>query len=131
MLPRPILLSLALLFGTILAGLAIRFAHFGLPPFVVKYGGSALWALTIYWLVSALLPRARIPAATALAAALATAVECFKLYNPPSVDAFRRTLPGILLLGRYFSVWDLLAYAVAIAAGALLDARLRPLFNRS
>jgi len=104
-----------------LAGLAIRFAPLGLPPFVVKYGGSALWALTIYWMVSALLPGLRISAVATASGVLAAAVECFKLYNPPKVDAFRRTLPGMLLLGRYFSGWDLIAYAVAILARALLD----------
>ena len=32
-----------------------------------------------------------------------------------------KSLPGILLLGRFFSVWDIVAYWVAIAAVALLD----------
>jgi Protein of unknown function (DUF2809) len=102
-------------------GLAIRFAHLGLPRFVVKYGGSTLWALTIYWIVSALLPRWSIGAAGLLAAAVATAVEFVKLCHWPTLDAFRRTLPGVLLLGRFFSVWDVVAYWLAIAAGAALD----------
>jgi len=53
---RSLALSLALLFATALAGLAIRFAHLELPLCVVKYGGSMLWALMIYWIVSSLLP---------------------------------------------------------------------------
>jgi hypothetical protein len=47
------------------------------------------------------------------------------LYHSPELDAFRLTLPGILLLGRFFSAWDILAYWSAIAAGVLLDRRIR------
>jgi hypothetical protein len=41
------------------------------------------------------------------------------------MDAFRHTLPGVLLLGRYFSVRDIAAYWIAIGLGVWLDARLR------
>jgi len=103
----------------------VRFARVGLPAVVVKYGGSMLWALTIYWVVSTVAARLRLDAAVLLAGSIATAVEFFKLYRSPGVDAFRLTLPGILLLGRYFSAWDIVAYWMAIAAGAALDWRLR------
>jgi hypothetical protein len=116
---------------TVAAGLAIRFAPLGLPPFVVKYGGSALWALMVYWIVSALLPTWRLPAAVLFAGSVATAVECFKLYHSPAMDAFRHTLPGILLLGRIFSVWDIAVYWLAISAGAFLDQAIRPNEERS
>jgi hypothetical protein len=122
---RPILISLTLMLLTIGAGLAVRFARVGLPAVVVKYGGSMLWALTIYWVVSTVAARLRLDAAVLLAGSIATAVEFFKLYRSPGVDAFRLTLPGILLLGRYFSAWDIVAYWMAIAAGAALDWRLR------
>jgi hypothetical protein len=110
---------------TIAAGLAIRFAALGLPPFVVKYGGSALWAAMVYWIVSAFLPCWRFPAVALLAWALATAVEFFKLCHAPALDAFRLTLPGILLLGRLFSVWDIVAYWLAICIAALADLAMR------
>jgi hypothetical protein len=42
---RPIALSIVLLIVTIIIGLAIRFVSLGLPPVIVKYGGSMLWAL--------------------------------------------------------------------------------------
>jgi hypothetical protein len=41
------------------------------------------------------------------------------------MDAFRLTRPGIVLLGRYFSVWDIVAYWIAICAGAAVDQRIR------
>jgi hypothetical protein len=112
--------------ATIVAGLVVRFAHLGLPPFVVKYGGSMLWALMIYWIASTVLPTWRIPAVVLLAGSLATAIEFGKLYRSPAFDAFRLTLPGIILLGRFFSVWDIFAYWVAISVGAVVDWRLRP-----
>jgi Protein of unknown function (DUF2809) len=124
---RPIGISLAVMLITIAAGLAVRFAPLGLPPFIVKYGGSTLWAVMIYWLLSTLLPLRRIIPVTLGAGALATGVEFLKLYRSPPLDAFRHTLPGIILLGRYFSVWDILAYWLAIFVAALLDAQiLRP-----
>jgi hypothetical protein len=121
---RPIGISLAVMLATIAAGLAVRFAPLGLPPFIVKYGGSTLWAVMIYWLLSTLLPSWRIIRVVLLAGAVATAVEFLKLYHSPALNAFRLTLPGIILLGRYFSVWDIVAYWLAILVGALLDVKI-------
>jgi Protein of unknown function (DUF2809) len=125
MTPRPLLISFALFAATIAAGIAVRFAPLGLPPLVVKYGGSMLWALTIYWIVSTVLPRWRLPMVVLLAGSIATAIEFFKLYRTPAMDAFRGTLPGLLVLGRFFSLWDIVAYWIAIATGAWLDGRMR------
>jgi len=123
--PRPFALSLALMLGTIAAGLAIRFGHLGLPPFIVKYGGSMLWALMIYWISSTLLPAWRLDSIALFSGTLATAVEFAKLYHQPMLDAFRLTLPGILLLGRIFSVSDIVAYWLAIVIGVAADAGMR------
>jgi hypothetical protein len=123
--PRPLKLSLALMSATILAGLAIRFAPLGLPPLLVKYGGSMLWALMIYWAASTLFPSRPLVTVVLLAGTTATAVEFLKLYHSAALDAFRLTLPGILLLGRFFSYSDILAYWLAICAGLFLDKILR------
>ena len=117
-------LSLALILGTIVTGLMVRFAALGLPPRIVKYGGSALWALMVYWILSTLLPARRPGGVVLLAGCLATAVELGKLLHTPSLDAFRHTLPGILLLGRIFNLWDIGIYWLAIVAGAILDRKL-------
>jgi hypothetical protein len=93
----------------------------------VKYGGSVFWALMVYWVISALLPSRRLLTIVLVAGTLATAVEFFKLYHSPALDAFRLTLPGVLLLGRHFSVWDIGAYWAAIVVGAFADKALRPL----
>jgi hypothetical protein len=123
---RPVPLTLSLILGTVAVGLAIRFAQLGLPRFIVKYGGSTLWALMIYWVCSTLLPSWRVQMVALLASIFATAVEFVKLYHSASLDAFRETLAGVVLLGRFFSSWDLIAYYLAISIGALVDSRLRP-----
>jgi uncharacterized protein DUF2809 len=121
--PRPVARSLVLALVTIAAGLTVRFVPLDLPFFWVKYGGSMLWALMIYWIVSTLLGAARPAVAAIVSGLIATGVECIKLYRAPWLDAFRLTLPGVILLGRYFSVWDIVAYWVAIAAGAAIDGK--------
>ena len=123
--PRTLRSSLALFFGTVVAGLAVRMAPLGLPAVVVKYGGSMLWAVMIYWIVSTALSRWRLPVVGLIAGAIATAVEFFKLYHSPGMDAFRLTLPGMILLGRHFSVRDIVAYWVAIGLAAWVDAGIR------
>ena len=122
---RPALLSALLIVGTIASGLLLRLTHVGLPFALVKYGGSFLWAAMIYWIVSALRPHWSIATSAWTAATVSTAVELFKLVHLPMLDAFRLTLPGALFLGRVFALWDLLAYAAAIALAALADRALR------
>ena len=122
---RPLLLSIALICATIAAGLALRLVPVGLPFGLVKYGGSVLWALMVYWMISTLFPRGPIARGAFVAAAVATAVELFKLVHTPPLDAFRLTLPGKLLLGRVFAFSDLAAYAAAILIGAWIDRAIR------
>jgi hypothetical protein len=123
--PRPLGVSVLLVLATIAAGLVVRFGRLGLPLLVVKYGGSALWALMIYWIVSTVLRSWRLRGVGALAGAIATGVEFLKLYHSPGLDAFRLTLPGMLLLGRFFSVWDIVAYWVGIGVGVAVDGGIR------
>jgi hypothetical protein len=123
---RPIAQSFVWMVAPMVAGLTIRFVPLGLPVPIVKYGGSMLWALMIYWIVSAFLPSLRLLAVALISAALATAVEFFKLHHAPALDAFRLTIPGILLLGRVFSAWDVLACWLAILVGVFVDRRIRP-----
>jgi len=123
--PRTHWSSLALFLVTVMAGLAVRMAPLGLPAVVVKYGGSMLWAVMIYWVVSAALARWRLPVVAMISGVIATAVEFFKLYHSPGMDAFRLTLPGMILLGRTFSVRDIVAYWVAIGAAACVDGGIR------
>ena len=110
---------------TVVCGLVWRMAPLGLPAVLVKYGGSALWAVMVYWLVAFLLPRKAPRFLGLLAAVVAAGVECFKLYHSPGLDVFRLTLAGKLLLGRVFSVRDIAVYWLAIVVVACLDSRVR------
>ena len=52
-------------------------------------------------------------------------MEFLKLYDPPWLDAFRSTLPGIVLLGRIFNPWDIVVYWIAIILSAGFDVKMR------
>jgi len=119
---RRISLLLALLL-TIASGLALR--RFGyaanLPFAVVKYGGSILWGAMVYWLLATIFVSSRPFRIAAVALILAVAVELFRLWHTPTLEAFRLTTAGALLLGRVFSLWNIAAYATGIAAALALD----------
>ena len=108
------------------AGLTIRFVPLRLPAPIVKYGGSMVWAVMIHWIITALLPSLRPLFVAFISAALTLTVEFFKLHHSPALDAFGLTIPGILLLGRIFSGWDIFAYWVAIFLEFMVDKRIHP-----
>jgi hypothetical protein len=115
----------------IVGGLALRALglRLGLPAFVVKDGGSVLWGAMVFFLVALAGSRLSRPSVALISAAIAIAVELFRLVHTPALDAFRLTLAGALLLGRIFSGWDLVAYGVGIGLAMALDglaARLSP-----
>ncbi|WP_201760064.1 DUF2809 domain-containing protein [Bradyrhizobium sp. AC87j1] len=120
---RTSLIRAALALAVIVCGLSLRWYGFplGLPAFVVKYGGSLLWATMVFLLVGVLLPRLSRSGLAAIALVIAVVVEFSRLVNTPLLDAFRLTTAGALLLGRIFSLWNLVAYAVGIAFGAWID----------
>jgi len=120
---RTSLMRAVLALVVIACGLSLRWYGFplGLPAFVVKYGGSLLWATMVLLLVGVLLPRLTRAQLAAIAMAIAIVVEFSRLVHTPWLDAFRLTTAGALLLGRIFSLWNLVAYAAGIAFGVWLD----------
>ncbi|WP_456717155.1 ribosomal maturation YjgA family protein [Bradyrhizobium sp. USDA 4353] len=104
-------------------GLGLRFYGLGvgLPAFIVKYGGSILWAMMVYMLLVALLPLRSWRQIGGLALAAAVIVEASRLIHTPWLDSFRLTLAGALLLGRIFSPWNIVAYAIGIVIGICID----------
>lgn len=113
--------------AVIAAGLALRRFGYdvGLPFLVVKFGGSVLWGAMVYLLCALVAYRARQLTTASVAMAIAVAVEFSRLYHLPSLDAFRLTTAGALLLGRVFSVWNIIAYAAGISVACLVEALLR------
>ena len=122
----PSLRRAALCAATLAGGLALRGfgPKLGLPFLVVKYGGSALWGVMVFWLVALPWPRASGARVAGVAAAVAVVVEFSRLWHTEALDAFRLTLAGALLLGRVFSLWNLVAYAAGIALALAIDAAL-------
>ncbi|HUO55131.1 MAG TPA: DUF2809 domain-containing protein [Rhodoblastus sp.] len=106
-------------------GLCLRLIgpRFGVPLLLVKYGGSVLWGAMVYLLVALAArrrPRFEIVGASV---AISVSVELFRLLHAPWLDAFRLTLAGALLIGRVFSLWNILAYAGGVGLAAGIDAR--------
>ena len=118
---RRSLTSLIFLLITIPLGLAVRLLPLGLPWFLYKYLGSVLWAAALYWFLAAILPKLRPQAIAALAATIATLLELSRLIPIAPVDAFRLTFAGEILLGRFFSIKNIIAYIIAISLTAILD----------
>jgi len=118
------LITVALAMLTVVAGLVWRLGSLPLPFVAYKYGGSMLWAVAIYWLVSAAVPRWSVATVAAGTSLLSISIEFFKLYHSSAMDAFRLTLAGKLILGRIFSWKDIAAYMLAIVVAAQLDSML-------
>ncbi|MEZ2224179.1 DUF2809 domain-containing protein [Rhizobium sp. RCC_161_2] len=120
------MLLLSALVLTIACGLMLR--RFGyevhLPFTVVKYGGSILWGSMVYLLLASMRVTAKPGRIAGAAALIAICVEFFGLVHAPWLDAFRLTTAGALLLGRVFSLWNILAYVAGIGAALALDAAL-------
>ncbi|MDE1158902.1 MAG: DUF2809 domain-containing protein [Neorhizobium sp.] len=110
------LYRLAAAIGVIALGLALRrFGYdLGLTFPVVKYGGSVLWGAMVFLLAGALSGARTKSRLVIVAIVIAVAVEFFRLVHAPEIDAFRLTLPGQLLLGRVFSLWNIIAYIAGI-----------------
>jgi hypothetical protein len=123
---RRSLTTLAIVLITIPIGIAWRTLPLGLPWFFFKYGGSFLWAVALYWFVATLFSTLYPRALASIAALAALLIEFSRLVPQPAIDAFRLTLAGQLILGRYFSFKNIVAYLLAIALNALLDLRLAP-----
>ncbi|WP_439364374.1 DUF2809 domain-containing protein [Bradyrhizobium sp. DASA03005] len=129
------LIRAGLALAVIVCGLSLRWYGFplGFPAFVVKYGGSLLWATMVFLLVGAVLPRLTQTQIAAIAAVIAVVVEFSRLVHTPWLDAFRLTTAGALLLGRIFSLWNLVAYVTGIALGVWIDrvAKMHTLVGRA
>jgi hypothetical protein len=120
---RSLIARASLCLAIIACGLGLRGLglQLGLPTLVVKYGGSMLWGTMVFLLVAMAVSNLSRRRIALIAAVIAIGVELFRLVHFPWLDAFRLTLPGALLLGRIFSVWNMLAYGVGIGLGVWLD----------
>ena len=96
----------------LLRGLGLRL---GLPAFVVKYGGSALWKAMVFFLVALAGSRLSRPGFVRISAAIAIIVEAGPYAGARRLSAGRRAAAGPHLLGLEH------AYGVEIIVAMGLD----------
>jgi len=99
-------------FSTVLIGLASRQL-----PWVPAWVGDVLWATTVYYLISALVPRATRWRRGAAALIFSYLIEFSQLYHRPWLDHIRDNTAGHLVLGSTFTWTDLAAYTAGVALG--------------
>lgn len=109
------------LVGVIALGLASRKFPSLFPAIFGKYPGDALWALMVFVGLAFVKPRASTILLAGLAFAISCAVELSQLYQAQWLNAIRGTTLGHLALGSTFSWFDIVAYAVGVLVGALVD----------
>jgi hypothetical protein len=102
-------------------GLFWRSRFCPLGPFLVKYGGDALWAALVYVLIRFCRPSMNTLKCAALGAGIAIAVELSQLYHEPWLDTIRAYRLGALVLGSTFNWPDIPAYVIGIAIATLAD----------
>lgn len=107
--------------ATIAIGLAWRSQLSPLTPFLKKYGGVALWAMMLYWIVRCSAPSMRKWTSAALTLAISFLVEIAQLYHAPWIDAIRATRLGAAILGSVFHWPDFPAYTAGVILALLLD----------
>ncbi|MBW9067021.1 DUF2809 domain-containing protein [Agrobacterium pusense] len=111
--------------AVIVCGLCLRTFGYdaGLPFVVVKYGGSVLWGAMIYLLLAAFFPSRWQGYEVHMAIVAVVLVELVRLVHFPALDAFRATTAGALLLGRVFSLWNIVCYVAGIGVAAIMAGR--------
>ena len=120
--PSPLrrrLAALALAAATVGAGL---FVHAALADgYASDAAGDILYAVLIYLLVVALLPRVRPLGVAGISFAWCAAVEFFQLTGLPELWG-AAVPPSTLVFGTVFTPTDLLMYAIGVAAAFAVDA---------
>lgn len=109
---------------TIITGLASRYFSNYLPEFINLGLGDALYALMMYWLVAFVVPRLSIRQLSMFSLVICYLIELSQLLQFDWLNAIRSNPFGALVLGRGFLWSDLVAYALGIALGALIESYL-------
>ena len=116
---------------TIALGLFSRSDIVRMPAFITLYVGDSLWALMVFWGVCLLRPGWNTAQQVLLAILISYAVEFSQLYHSQWLDEIRNTKLGALILGFGFKISDLIAYAVGIGVGAVLNSLIMNIFFKS
>ena len=109
---------------TIIIGLASRYFSNYLPEFINLGLGDALYALMMYWIVAFVFPHLSIRHVSIYSLSMCFLIELSQLLQFDWLIAIRNNPFGALVLGKGFLWSDLLAYALGIALGALIESYL-------
>lgn len=102
-------------------GLLWRSGLLPFPYFISKYGGDSLSALVVFLCVGFVYPLSSSLRIFPIAICFTWAIEFLQLYHDYWIDEIRSMLLGRLILGTTFNSPDLMAYALGIAIGALVE----------
>lgn len=106
---------------TIAAGLASRHWPQGLPAFLGKYPGDALWSLMVFFGLGAIFRTASSLFLSIGALGFSFGIEVLKLCNAPWLASIRHTRPGHLVFGSVFSAQNLVAYFIGVIVGLMIE----------
>jgi Protein of unknown function (DUF2809) len=115
------LTCLAIMLLLIPLGFVCRFVPVGLPYLIVKYGGSFLWASTVYWFIGYFLARQKPLVLALISLVITAAIEFLKRVQSSTLENIRNTFFGIMILGRFFSYTDIAVYWIAILCMLWID----------
>jgi len=102
-------------------GLLTRSTYIEFPKFISTYAGDVLWALLVFWLVHALVPKWQTKHVALVAIIFAFSIEFSQFYHAPWIDEIRSNKLGGLVLGFGFKFSDLICYLVGVALAAIID----------
>ncbi|KEJ01440.1 hypothetical protein N494_10890 [Clostridium botulinum A2B7 92] len=102
-------------------GLCSRKLKYFIPDFLNVYLGDALWALMIFMLYGFIFKGTKTKIVALMALAFCYLIEISQLYHSNWIDNIRKTTLGGLILGYVFSWKDLLAYAIGIGIGIIVE----------
>lgn len=102
-------------------GLASRRGYSPFPAALGNYPGDALWAWVVLLCVAWVRPAITRPRLVAWSLGIAFVIEFLQLYQAPWMQVLRANKLAYLVLGNGFDPWDLVAYVVGIAWGAVVD----------
>jgi hypothetical protein len=106
---------------TIFVGLASRHFSQVFPAFVGKYPGDVLWSLMVFFGLGTIFPTASSVLLSVGALGFSYGIEVLKLCDAPWLANGRHTTLGHLVFGSVFSWQNLVAYAIGVIVGLIID----------
>lgn len=102
-------------------GLLSRKMAYAIPEIINAYLGDALWALMIFIGFGFIFKDMETKKIALMAITFCYLIEISQLYHAPWIDSIRKTTLCGLVLGYGFLWSDLIAYAIGIAVGVILE----------